>query len=159
MKLLLDTHLLLWAAAHPDRLSAEARSLVDNAENELLFSAASLWEVAIKRGLGRDDFKVDVRVLRRGLLDNGYSELPIFSDHVVAIESLPTLHKDPFRSRVGGTGDRRGGRAVSWANTDSVSTPSLVSLGFEQVKKTKRTSSRRRLSAWDGLSHPKPSIA
>jgi PIN domain nuclease of toxin-antitoxin system len=96
MKLLLDTHLLLWAAGHPDRLSAGARRLIDNPENELLFSAASLWEVAIKRGLGRDDFKVDARVLRRGLLDNGYSELPIVSDHVVAIESLPTIHKDPF---------------------------------------------------------------
>jgi PIN domain nuclease of toxin-antitoxin system len=96
MKLLLDTHLLLWAAGAPDRLSAEARSLIDNPKNELLFSAASLWEVAIKRELGRNDFKVDARLLRRGLLDNGYSELPIVSDHVVAIESLPTLHKDPF---------------------------------------------------------------
>lgn len=96
MKLLLDTHLLLWAAGHPDRLPAEARSLVENRDTELLFSAASLWEVVIKRGLGRDDFKVDARVLRRGLLDNGYSELPIVSDHIVAIESLPTIHKDPF---------------------------------------------------------------
>jgi PIN domain nuclease of toxin-antitoxin system len=96
MKLLLDTHLLLWAAGEPDRLSAETRSLIDNPENELLFSAASLWEVAIKRGLGRNDFKVEARLLRRGLLDNGYGELPIVSDHVVAIESLPTLHKDPF---------------------------------------------------------------
>jgi PIN domain nuclease of toxin-antitoxin system len=96
MKLLLDTHLILWAAGDPDRLSAEARGLVDNPDNEPLFSAASLWEVAIKRGLGRDDFKVDARVLRRSLLDNGYGELPIVSDHVVAIESLPTIHKDPF---------------------------------------------------------------
>jgi PIN domain nuclease of toxin-antitoxin system len=70
--------------------------LIENPENELLFSAASLWEVAIKRGLGRHDFKVDARLLRRGLLDNGYCELPIISDHIVAIESLPTLHKDPF---------------------------------------------------------------
>ena|ERR1700722_10587526 len=96
MKLLLDTHLLLWAAGEPDRLSGEARSLIENPKNELLFSAASLWEVAIKHGLGRNDFKVDARLLRRGLLDNGYSELPIVSDHVVALESLPTLHKDPF---------------------------------------------------------------
>ena len=96
MKLLLDTHLLLWAAGEPDRLSAKARLLVDNPENELLFSAASLWEVAIKRGLGRNDFRVDARLLRRGLLDNGYSELPIVSDHVVATESLPPIHKDPF---------------------------------------------------------------
>ena len=96
MKLLLDTHLLLWAAGDPNRLSREARRLVDNPNNELLFSVASLWEVAIKRGLGRDDFKLDARVLRRGLLDNGYSELPIISEHVVAIDSLPSIHKDPF---------------------------------------------------------------
>ena len=96
MKLLLDTHLLLWAAGEPDRLSRQARALIDNPENELFFSAASLWEVAIKRGLGRADFTVDARLLRRGLLDNGYSELPIISDHVVATESLPPIHKDPF---------------------------------------------------------------
>ena len=96
MKLLLDTHLLLWAAGEPQRLSREARTLLDNPDNELLFSAASLWEVAIKRGLGREDFKVDARLLRRGLLDNGYSELPIISDHVVATDSLPLMHKDPF---------------------------------------------------------------
>jgi hypothetical protein len=70
--------------------------LIGNPDNELLFSAASLWEVSIKRGLGRGDFKVDARLLRRGLLDNGYSELPILSDHVVATESLPPIHKDPF---------------------------------------------------------------
>jgi PIN domain nuclease of toxin-antitoxin system len=70
--------------------------LIGNPDNELLFSAASLWEVAIKRGLDRKDFQVDARLLRRGLLDNGYSELPIISDHVVATESLPLLHTDPF---------------------------------------------------------------
>ena len=96
MKLLLDTHLLLWAAGEPERLSASAHALINDLDNELLFSAASLWEVAIKRGLGRKDFQVDVRLLRRGLLDNGYGELPIVSDHVVAIESLPPIHKDPF---------------------------------------------------------------
>jgi PIN domain nuclease of toxin-antitoxin system len=96
MKFLLDTHLLLWAAAEPRRLSEQTRALIDNPDNDLLFSAASLWEVAIKRGLGREDFKVDARLLRRGLLDNGYGELPIISDHVVAIDSLPPIHKDPF---------------------------------------------------------------
>ena len=96
MKLLLDTHLLLWAAGEPDRLSADARRLIEAPENELFFSAASLWEIAIKRGLGRDDFQVDTRLLRRGLLDNGYSELPIGSEHAVAIEGLPSIHKDPF---------------------------------------------------------------
>jgi len=96
MKLLVDTHLLLWAAGQPDRLSAAALKLIDDPGNELLFSAASVWEVAIKRGLGRSDFQADPRLLRRGLLDNGYSELPILSDHVVALDSLPSIHKDPF---------------------------------------------------------------
>jgi len=96
MKLLLDTHLLLWAAGKPNRLPATARKLIDNPANELLFSAASVWEVAIKRGLGRSDFQADPRLLRRGLLDNGYTELPILSDHVVAIGSLPPIHNDPF---------------------------------------------------------------
>jgi PIN domain nuclease of toxin-antitoxin system len=96
MKLLLDTHLLLWAAGQPERLSKEARDLIDSSDNELFFSAASLWEIVIKNGLGRPDFKVDARLLRRGLLDNGYSELPIGSEHAVALESLPPIHKDPF---------------------------------------------------------------
>jgi len=96
MKFLLDTHILLWAASAPDRLPAKARTLISDPEHELLFSAASLWEVAIKRGLGRKDFHVDARLLRRGLLDNGYTELSITSDHVVAIENLPPIHKDPF---------------------------------------------------------------
>ncbi|HKI26568.1 MAG TPA: type II toxin-antitoxin system VapC family toxin [Candidatus Sulfotelmatobacter sp.] len=96
MKLLLDTHVLLWAAGQPDRLSAATLKLIDNPANELLFSAASMWEVALKRGLGRTDFQVDPRLLRRGLLDNSYSELPVMSEHVVAIASLPPIHKDPF---------------------------------------------------------------
>ena len=96
MKLLLDTHLLLWAAGEPKRLPKNIRTLLEDMDNELLFSVASLWEVAIKSGLGRKDFRVEARLLRRGLLDNGYSELPIVSDHVVAIESLPPIHKDPF---------------------------------------------------------------
>ncbi|MBB6187705.1 type II toxin-antitoxin system VapC family toxin [Rhodanobacter sp. MP7CTX1] len=96
MKYLLDTHLLLWAAGNPARLPAEARALIDDADNELFFSAASLWEIAVKRGLGRDDFRVDARVLRRGLLDNAYGELPLASAHAVAIEGLPPIHRDPF---------------------------------------------------------------
>lgn len=96
MKLLLDTHLLLWAAGQPERLPAAVVTLVDAPDNELFFSAASLWEVVIKRALGRDDFKADPRLLRRGLLDNGYSELPIGSEHAIAVEGLPPIHKDPF---------------------------------------------------------------
>lgn len=96
MKLLLDTQILLWAAGEPERLSVSARALLEDERHELVFSAASLWEVAIKSGLGREDFRVDPRLLRRGLLDNGYSELPITSLHAVGVEVLPDLHKDPF---------------------------------------------------------------
>ena len=96
MTLLLDTQILLWAANQPDRLPAAARTLLTDPDNDLLFSPASLWEIAIKNTLGRDDFRVEPRVLRRGLLDNGYAELPITSEHAVNIDSLPRLHKDPF---------------------------------------------------------------
>lgn len=96
MKLLLDTHLLLWAAQGFDSLPTDAQALMSAPENELVFSVASIWEIAIKRGLRRDDFKVDARMLRRGLLDNGYSELSIRSEHAVAIDALPLIHKDPF---------------------------------------------------------------
>ena len=96
MKLLLDTQILLWAAGHPKRLSAAARKLLNDPRNELLFSAASLWEIAIKNTLGREDFRVEPRLLRRSLLDNGYVELPITGQHAVSIDTLPHLHKDPF---------------------------------------------------------------
>lgn len=96
MKLLLDTHLLLWAAAEPGKLSAQALQLLNDTGNELLFSAASVWEVTIKSSLGTDDYRVDPRLFRRGLLDNDYTELAITSAHTVATASLPELHKDPF---------------------------------------------------------------
>jgi PIN domain nuclease of toxin-antitoxin system len=96
MKLLLDTRLLLWAAGEPDRLPARARALINDRGNELVFSAASLWEIVIKRRLARDDFRVDPRLLRRALLDNSYSELPVTSVHAVAVDSLLPIHKDPF---------------------------------------------------------------
>ena len=96
MKLLLDTHLLLWAANSPEKLSDAALDLLGAERNEVVFSAASLWEVAIKRQLGRDDFDVDPSLLRRGLLDNGWQELPIGSEHAIAVERLPPIHRDPF---------------------------------------------------------------
>jgi PIN domain nuclease of toxin-antitoxin system len=96
VKLLLDTHLLLWAAGQPKKLPAAARKLIVNQRNSLHFSAASLWEIAIKRALGRNDFHADPGVLRRGLLESGYTELSITGDHAVAVGVLPVLHKDPF---------------------------------------------------------------
>ena len=96
MKYLLDTHILLWAATQPARLSKAAQKLIENPEHILYFSAASLWEVSIKNGLGRTDFSVDPAALRRGLLDNDYVELPISAQHAVAVNNLPNFHKDPF---------------------------------------------------------------
>lgn len=96
MRVLLDTHLLLWAAGAPEKLSQPLRELLEQPETELLFSPASLWELAIKNGLGRDDFRVEPSLLRRGLVDNGYDELPITAEHAVAVAVLPMLHKDPF---------------------------------------------------------------
>ncbi len=96
MKLLVGTHLLLWAAQGVGYLPVEAQKVMSDPENELFFSVASLWEIVIKCGLGRGDFTVDPRVFRRGLLDNGYLELPILSEHAVAVMTLPSIHKDPF---------------------------------------------------------------
>ena len=96
MNLLLDTHILLWAAAAPQRLPAEAINLISDNSNRLYFSAANLWEIVIKNGLQRPDFQVDPHLLRRGLLDNDYDELMINSQHALAVSHLPFLHKDPF---------------------------------------------------------------
>lgn len=81
----------------PAAAAIDARETrVNDPENQLLFSAASLWEIAIKTSLGREDFRVEPRVFRRALLDNGYVELPITSEHAVSVDTLPPLHKDPF---------------------------------------------------------------
>lgn len=96
MILLLDTQLLLWAAGQPDRLPAEARAQIADPQNELIFSVVSVWEIAIKSMLGRPDFRADARILRRGLLENGYAELAISGPHALALLGLPALHKDPF---------------------------------------------------------------
>jgi len=96
LNLLLDTHLLLWAASEPKRLSAKARALLLDPANHLVFSSASLWEISIKRGLDRADFNVDPRRLWRMLLVNGYRELPITCEHTIAVNDLQPLHKDPF---------------------------------------------------------------
>ena len=96
MKYLLDTQVLLWAVAEPQRLAPDARALIADERHVLHFSAASIWEVAIKRSLGRADFTVDPRVLRRALLDNGYLELSISGAHAAAVLDLPPLHRGPF---------------------------------------------------------------
>lgn len=96
MSLLLDTHVLLWAAGASERLPAAARAMLEDPGAESIFSAASIWEVVIEKGLGRADFSVDPRLLRRGLLENGYTELAVTGVHVLGVGLLPPIHKDPF---------------------------------------------------------------
>lgn len=94
--LLLDTHLVLWAAFAPERLSTKAKRLLRSRETPLAFSVATLWEIAIKTSLGRKDFSVDTRMLQRALLDEGMTELPIRAEHVARVAALPWIHRDPF---------------------------------------------------------------
>ncbi len=96
MRLLLDTHLLLWAAAKSRRLPKAARLLLEDPANEVYFSAASLWEIVIKSSLRREDFNIDVAVLRPALAEMGLDELPVSGVHGERLASLPPLHKDPF---------------------------------------------------------------
>lgn len=96
MRLMLDTQLLLWAAGEPEKLSGEARALIENPENQIMFSAVSLLELGARQNLARGDLRADPRLLRRGLLDNGYEELPVTGAHALAVDGLPKLHADPF---------------------------------------------------------------
>jgi PIN domain nuclease of toxin-antitoxin system len=96
VKLLLDTHILLWVAGSPEKLSESTRTLLTSPDNSLFFSAASIWEIVIKLGLGRKDFKADPYRLRKMLVLNGYAEVPVTSEHALKVDSLPPLHKDPF---------------------------------------------------------------
>lgn len=96
MRLLLDTHLLVWAMGSPERLPQGLVSMLEDPLNTPLFSVASLWELVIKQSLGRPDFNVQPAMLRRALLDGGWQELPIRADHAFALAHLPPLHRDPF---------------------------------------------------------------
>ena len=86
----------LWAAGAPNKLSKKARILLNEPENLLIFSAASLRGIAVKQNLGQADFSVDKRLLRRGLLDSGYELLSVTSCHAIALGGLPPIHRDPF---------------------------------------------------------------
>ena len=96
MRLLVDTHLLLWATASSRRLPRAARRLLEDPANEVHFSAASLWEIVIKAALRKPDFRVDVALLRPALAQMGFSELAVSGAHAERLASLPPIHKDPF---------------------------------------------------------------
>lgn len=95
MSLLLDTHFLIWIADDSPRLSPDVRQRLRSREGSLLFSAASLWEIAIKNSR-HDDFQVDGAELRQGLLARRYQELPVSGTHALEAAALPAIHSDPF---------------------------------------------------------------
>jgi PIN domain nuclease of toxin-antitoxin system len=96
MRLLLDTHIALWALTDDAKLSAKARQLLSATENEIFVSAASLWEISIKHALARGEMLVSGEAALEYLRDAGVQILPITAEHAVAVERLPDLHDDPF---------------------------------------------------------------
>jgi PIN domain nuclease of toxin-antitoxin system len=97
VRFLVDTHILLWAATAPHLLPAQARGIIEEGADELVFSVVSLWELAIKRAKhGRSASLVDPHLLRAGLLASSYEELPVLGSHALAVSGLAALHHDPF---------------------------------------------------------------
>ncbi|KAB0496393.1 type II toxin-antitoxin system VapC family toxin [Pseudomonas vancouverensis] len=93
MRVLLDTHVLLWALADDQKLSAKGRQLINNAA-EVYVSAATFWEMAIKVSLGK--LSVDLEEIRHYCVECGFIELPISSEHAIAVKDLEPHHRDPF---------------------------------------------------------------
>jgi PIN domain nuclease of toxin-antitoxin system len=96
MRVLLDTHVLLWALGEPGRLDVRTRSTIESSDTEVLFSAASIWEIAVKSGLGRTGFALDPAEIARAAIDTGFSELAVRANAAALVGRLPLLHRDPF---------------------------------------------------------------
>ena len=96
LRLLLDTHVLIWALGEPDRLAPDVRTLLEDPDQEVLFSAASLWEISIKAALGRTGFEVAPREILAAAVGAGFAELPVRSAAALVVADLPLIHRDPF---------------------------------------------------------------
>ena len=96
MHILLDTNYLLWALGQPTRLSDSIRATLENPENEILFSAVSIWEISIKAALRRDDFNAEPHAISRAARMAGFSALPVSIDDAASVVRLPQYHRDPF---------------------------------------------------------------
>jgi PIN domain nuclease of toxin-antitoxin system len=102
VRLLLDTHILIWLALEPDKLPVAALRELENAQTEILFSAINIWEIAIKHSLKRPDFTIRPEAMLNWARERGFAELPMTSEHGLAAGSLPLLHRDPFdRAMIG----------------------------------------------------------
>jgi PIN domain nuclease of toxin-antitoxin system len=96
MRVLTDTHILLWALLQPARLDAARRDVLESPEHQVFFSAVNIWEIAIKCALDRPDFDVEPDVIHRAALDTGFCELPVSAVHAATVRRLPAHHRDPF---------------------------------------------------------------
>ena len=96
MKVLLDTHIMLWAMTDDPRLSKVAREVIEDGRNELYFSVVSLCEISLKHKIHGDQMPVSARKAREAFASNGYLELPFVSSHAESMDDLPMLHRDPF---------------------------------------------------------------
>ncbi len=96
MRLLLDTNILLWALIEPANLKPDIRAVLEDPRQEVLFSAASVWEISIKNGLGRADFQVSPAQIVTAALASGFVELAVRSEAALKVATLPHHHRDPF---------------------------------------------------------------
>ena len=96
MRVLLDTHVLLWALITPKRLGKDARAAIESPDNDILFSAASIWEIAIKSALKRSDFRIAPEAIAAAAVESGFTELPVKSAAAIQVAKLPDHHRDPF---------------------------------------------------------------
>ena len=95
-RILLDTHILLWALKEPKKLSRETRARLEDPEAVILFSAASIWEISIKAQIGRISFLARPNEIAKSALDSGFLELPVRSEAAAHVVQLPLHHRDPF---------------------------------------------------------------
>ena len=96
MNFLLDTHILIWVAISPHKISLELASLLSDPSNHLYFSSASIWEIPIKESLGKRDFEISSKKLHGGLIENGYKEIKVSALHAIEVIKPPFIHRDPF---------------------------------------------------------------
>ncbi len=96
MRILLDTHVLLWAVGASHRVPKAVRRMLEDGDNEIYFSAANIWEIAIKSALGRQDFQADPAEILAVMPETGFAELPVTAQHAALVSRLPPIHKDPF---------------------------------------------------------------
>lgn len=96
MRIILDTNVLIRALIEPNKLSPSARAILEDAEHEVFFSVASVWEIAIKSALGKADFQVSPDEIVESALASGFVELPVRTPAALKVATLPHLHRDPF---------------------------------------------------------------